>query len=135
MRHIFEHFMLLKNNSLEIDKPKYSKPKRVLQTQSFFESRNSKSHGSQTSNSSGRVQNWREAAPTLNEEDGSLIKGMLERGDKQQDIAMFFGVNSGRIAEVKEGIRFADVEPTPFDSLPPMGPYPPIRDFLGYSKK
>ena len=31
--------------------------------------------------------------------DAALIRGMIERGDRHHDIAAFFGVNQGRIAE------------------------------------
>lgn len=52
-----------------------------------------------------------------------LIKGMLDRDDLQQDIAAFFGLNSGRIAEINTGQRFADVPAASVDQLPPPGPY------------
>lgn len=51
-----------------------------------------------------------------------VIKGMLERGDIQQDIAAFFGLNGGRIAEINTGQRYADV-PAMRENLPPPGPY------------
>lgn len=51
-----------------------------------------------------------------------LIKGMLDRGDLQQDIAAFFGLNSGRIAEINTGQKHADV-PAVSANLPPPGPY------------
>jgi hypothetical protein len=54
----------------------------------------------------------------LTEENAALIKGMLERGDKQHDIAAFFGVNGGRVAEIKTGAKFADVSAAPKRSLP-----------------
>jgi hypothetical protein len=59
----------------------------------------------------------------LTEHDAALIKGMLARGDKQQDIAAWFGVNSGRVAETRKGQRFALVPPAPPHLLPPPGPY------------
>jgi hypothetical protein len=37
---------------------------------------------------------------TTDERMAALIKGMLGRGDKQSDIAAFFGINSGRVAEI-----------------------------------
>jgi hypothetical protein len=55
---------------------------------------------------------------TLTEEHAALVKGMLNRGDKQHDIAAFFGVNGGRIAEIKTGKRFPDVAPAPKRELP-----------------
>ncbi|MBV8647852.1 hypothetical protein [Paludibacterium sp.] len=59
----------------------------------------------------------------LNEKDAALVKGMLSRGDRHHDIAAWFGVNQGRIAEVNQGTAFANV-PTAYESdLPPKGPY------------
>jgi hypothetical protein len=48
----------------------------------------------------------------------SLIKGLLARGDRQQDIAAFFGENSGRIAEVSTGQTFPHVAPMAEKHLP-----------------
>ena len=76
--------------------------------------------------------NTRHSALTISEADAKIVKGMLRRGDKQQDIALFFGVNQGRITEIKKGDVFQNVEALPFDQLPPQGPYPLIRDFLGF---
>ena len=60
---------------------------------------------------------------TLSAHDASLIKGMLARGDRQHDIAAWFGVNGGRVAEVATGATFATVEIAPEGELPPPGPY------------
>lgn len=60
---------------------------------------------------------------TLTTNDAALILGMLLRGDRHHDIAAFFGVNQGRIAEIKDGLRFSDVMPADVDELPPRGPY------------
>lgn len=71
------------------------------------------------------------AAPsgvTLDEADAAKVKGMLARGDRQHDIAAWFGVNGGRIAEIARGRRFRDVLPAPAGELPPPGPYPSGRD-------
>ena len=58
----------------------------------------------------------------LSERDASIIKAMLRRGDKQQDIAAWFGVNIGRIAEIESYKTYPEV--TPFKGkLPPSGPY------------
>lgn len=65
---------------------------------------------------------------TLNAADASLIKGMLLRGDRQHDIAAWFGVNGGRIAEIANGYRFSRVIAAPAEDLPPSGPYPHARD-------
>lgn len=67
---------------------------------------------------------------SLNTHEISIIKGMLERGDRQHDIAAYFGVNGGRIAEVKNGTRGHDIEAAPFGSLPPSGPYMAGRSAL-----
>jgi hypothetical protein len=52
-------------------------------------------------------------------EQAALVKGMLERGDKQHHIAAYFGENSGRIIDVKSGKLHADVPAMPVDKLPP----------------
>ena len=60
----------------------------------------------------------------LTASDAAQVKGMLKRGDRQHDIAAWFGVNAGRIAEVATGDRFREVEATAIGDLPPPGPYP-----------
>jgi hypothetical protein len=40
---------------------------------------------------------------TLNETDAAVIKGMIARGDRLHDVAAWFGVNGGRIAEIASG--------------------------------
>lgn len=55
--------------------------------------------------------------------DASLVKGMLQRGDRQHDVAAWFGVNAARINEIARGIRYLYVQPAPRDQLPPGGPY------------
>ena len=59
---------------------------------------------------------------TLNDADAAIVKGMLERGDRQHDIASWFGVNGGRIAEISTGSTFAHVDAV-HANLPPSGPY------------
>ena len=59
----------------------------------------------------------------LNERDAALIRGMLKRGDRHHDIAAFFGVNQGRIAEIKIGSRLPGVPAADPEDLPPKGPY------------
>jgi hypothetical protein len=46
---------------------------------------------------------------------------MQRRGDREHDIAAWFGVNQGRVAEAKDG-RHANVTPAPTQQLPPKGP-------------
>jgi hypothetical protein len=65
---------------------------------------------------------------SLSEAEASLIKGMHARGDRQQDIAAWFGVNSGRIAEIIHGMKFPSATVAPTDKLPPQGPYLAGRD-------
>ena len=58
----------------------------------------------------------------LSESDAAIVKGMLHRGDRQHDIASWFGVNSGRIAEISVRYKFSHVI-MKRDNLPPPGPY------------
>lgn len=71
-------------------------------------------------------------APTsgirLTARDAAVVKAMIIRGDRQHDIAAWFGVNGGRIAEVATGRRFGNVDPASTANLPPPGPYPSGRD-------
>ena len=60
---------------------------------------------------------------TLDDSDASIVKGMLARGDRQHDIAAWFGVNGGRIAEIATGVKFPSVRTAPEADLPPRGPY------------
>jgi len=55
----------------------------------------------------------------------SIVKGMLLRGDRQSDIAAYFGgdVNSGRISEINTGQKHPEVTAASSDQLPPPGPY------------
>ncbi len=57
----------------------------------------------------------------LSAADVSLVKGMLDRGDRHHDIAAWFGVNQGRIAEVKGGELHPDAPPALPEELPPRG--------------
>jgi len=53
----------------------------------------------------------------------SLAKGMLARGDRPPDIAIFLGVNESRIAEIDRGTSYAAAPIAPLSALPPPGPY------------
>jgi len=64
----------------------------------------------------------------LTADDAALVKGMLDRGDRQHDIAAWFGVNGGRIAEIATGTKFVGVKAASDYRLPPPGPYPAGRD-------
>lgn len=60
----------------------------------------------------------------LSHSETRIVKGMLLRGDRQHDIAAYFGVNGGRIAEVATGdCTYPSAEPMPANELPPPGPY------------
>lgn len=49
---------------------------------------------------------------------------MLKRGDRQHDIAAYFGVNGGRIAEIAAGKNdYPNAQPANESELPPPGPY------------
>ena len=61
----------------------------------------------------------------FNQRETALVLGMIKRGDKQHDIAAFFGVNGGRIAEVSTGnCDYPSTQPAPENELPPKAPYP-----------
>lgn len=67
----------------------------------------------------------------LTEADAAVAKAMLARGDRQHDIAAWFGVNGGRIAELANAKQFWWVPPAPVDDrLPPPGPYLCGRDTM-----
>lgn len=61
----------------------------------------------------------------------AVIKGMLARGDRQHDVAAYFGVNGGRIAEIHLGQaannalgeRAHGIAAAAANELPPAGPY------------
>lgn len=57
----------------------------------------------------------------LKKSDAPIIMGMVARGDRDHDIAAWFGVNQGRIAEVKDGTKFGVVAAAPASQLPPKG--------------
>ena len=56
----------------------------------------------------------------LSNHDASVVLGMVARGDREHDIAAWFGVNQGRIAEVKDG-SFGSISVAPAKDLPPKG--------------
>ena len=58
---------------------------------------------------------------TLDTSDVPIIMGMAARGDRDHDIAAWFGVNQGRIAEAKDG-KFGNIGAAPGNQLPPKGP-------------
>jgi hypothetical protein len=50
-----------------------------------------------------------------------IILGMVARGDRDHDIAAWFGVNQGRIKDTKDG-KFGSPTAAPTHALPPSGP-------------
>ena len=58
---------------------------------------------------------------TLSNRDAAVVLGMIARGDRHHDIAAWFGVNQGRIAEVQDGSH-GSIAVAPSDQLPPKGP-------------
>ena len=58
---------------------------------------------------------------SLTHGDAGIVLGMVKRGDRHHDIAAWFGVNQGRIAEVQDGSH-GSVSAAPADQLPPKGP-------------
>ncbi|MGY3347723.1 MULTISPECIES: hypothetical protein [unclassified Bradyrhizobium] len=61
---------------------------------------------------------------SLGYRDTCIVKGMLARGDRQHDIASYFGVNGGRIAEIASGGgNYPNAQPSSDADLPPEGPY------------
>ena len=63
----------------------------------------------------------------LTEEAIAAIKGMLARGDRHHDVAVWFGVNQARVSEINRatgcGKKFRHVRAAPPESIPPPGPY------------
>lgn len=57
----------------------------------------------------------------LTSKDIPVLLGMVARGDRDHDIAAWFGVNQGRIAEAKEG-KYGLPSAAPASALPPKGP-------------
>lgn len=58
---------------------------------------------------------------SLSARDIPTILGMLARGDRDHDIAGWFGVNQGRIADAKDG-KWGLPSAAPATGLPPAGP-------------
>lgn len=57
----------------------------------------------------------------LTNKDASIVLGMVVRDDREHDIAAWFGVNQGRIAEVKAGSH-GSIAAAQAQDLPPKGP-------------
>ena len=54
----------------------------------------------------------------LTEQQAAMVKGLLARGEKQHDIAAFFGVNGGRIADIAKARKYPEVKPAAKKDLP-----------------
>lgn len=63
----------------------------------------------------------------LTENEASLAKGMLTRGDHAFDIAYWFGVDEAEIEKLSDRKIFEDAREAASETLPPPGPYPSIR--------
>jgi hypothetical protein len=57
----------------------------------------------------------------LTNNDASIVLGQISRGDRDHDIAAWFGVNQGRIADVKNG-EHGSITAAASSDLPPKGP-------------
>ncbi len=56
---------------------------------------------------------------SLKSADAPIVLGMIARGDRDHDIAAWFGVNQGRVADVKDGKKFSSATAAPGHQLPP----------------
>ena len=59
----------------------------------------------------------------LTSSDAMVVKGMIARGDKNETIAAYFGVNQRAISHVRSGSKFNDQHAASPEVLPPPGPY------------
>jgi len=55
--------------------------------------------------------------------DARVVKGMIDRGDKNETIAAYFGVNQRAVSNIKTGKTFVDAGTVSVLELPPPGPY------------
>jgi hypothetical protein len=58
---------------------------------------------------------------TVKAGDIATIIGMINRGDRHHDIAAWFGLNQGRIADTQAG-KYGPPQTSPGLKLPPKGP-------------
>jgi hypothetical protein len=56
----------------------------------------------------------------LSTSEARIALGLIARGDREHDIAAWFGVNSGRVTDAKMG-KYGTVEAAPALELPPKG--------------
>ena len=64
--------------------------------------------------------------PRLSDTEAAIVKAMITRGDRQHDIAAFFNVNGGRVADVSTGTTHDNVAPALPATLPPKGTVRPL---------
>ena len=57
---------------------------------------------------------------SLSGSDVRIVLGMIARGDRHHDIAAWFGVNQGRIADALKG-KYGSPGAAPANQLPPQG--------------
>lgn len=61
--------------------------------------------------------------PRITPEVAALAKGMLVRGDRQSDIASYFGFNQGRMYDLRHHPKFKNIPAAQPELLPEPGPY------------
>jgi hypothetical protein len=67
---------------------------------------------------------------SLTRKEASIVMGMLSRGDKNQDIAAWFGENPARIVEIAKGETYGNVPAAARNKLPPRGAIGPKARML-----
>jgi hypothetical protein len=72
---------------------------------------------------------------SLTSADAAIVKAMLARNDRQHDIAAWFGVNGGRIADIKTGKTFPRLNPLPQTICHRPVPTSPARMLTQHSKR
>jgi len=77
--------------------------------------------------------NWRTLL-ALSNRDAQIVTGMVSRGDKQHDIAAWFGENQARIVEVSEGSHGSVSAAPDADLFPKGSPGPKGRRLRGAVK-
>lgn len=75
----------------------------------------------------GRELGGRKIVFHLTADEASIAKAMLARGDCNFDVAYWFGVAEEEIEQLANGSALAGAEAAATSTLPPPGPYPPIR--------
>jgi hypothetical protein len=59
----------------------------------------------------------------LTGDDARIVKGMIARGDKNEAIASYFGVNQRAISHIRSKKKFPETGKANATELPPPGPY------------